>query len=75
MARHRHTDVLRLADLHRQGFMKRSSVRTWVVAVESTSGDPADATYIEVQARNEKEALRVARQRKPLAQLTVRYIK
>ena len=63
----------RFADLQLQGFMKRSPVRTWVVAVEDPSGDPSAATYIEVQGKTEAAALRAAQTRKPGRKLTVRY--
>jgi hypothetical protein len=67
------TEAGRLADLNRQGFMKRSPMKTWVVAVEAASGDPSEATYIEVQGKTETAALRAAQARKPGARLTVRY--
>lgn len=65
----------RFVDLQRQGFMKRSPMRTWVVAVEAPSGEPSEATYIEVQAKTEAAALRAAQARKPGRNLTVRYEK
>jgi multidrug resistance efflux pump len=65
----------RFADLQRQGFMRRSPVQTWVVAVEAASGDPSEATYIEVRGKTEAAALRAAQARKPGARLTVRYAK
>jgi hypothetical protein len=67
------TEAGRLADLNRQGFMKRSPMKTWVVAVEAASGDPSEATYVEVQGKTEAAALRAAQARKPGARLTVRY--
>ena len=65
----------RFVDLQRQGFMKRSPMRTWVVAVEAPSGEPSEATYIEVQGKTEAAALRAAQARKPGRKLTVRYEK
>jgi hypothetical protein len=65
----------RLADLQRQGFMKRGPMRTWIVAVEAPSGDPSEATYVEVQGKTEAAALRAAQARKPGRKLTVRYAK
>lgn len=65
----------RLADLQLQGFMKRRPMRTWIVAVEAPSGEPSEATYVEVQGKTEAAALRAAQARKPGRKLTVRYAK
>ena len=65
----------RFVDLQRQGFMKRSPIRKWVIAVEDPSGDPSEATYIEAQGRTETAALRAAQARKPGRRLTLRYEK
>jgi hypothetical protein len=55
----------RFADLQRQGFMKRGAMRKWLVVMEAPSGDPTEATYLEVQGKTEAAALRAARERKP----------
>ena len=65
----------RFVDLQRQGFMKRSPMRTWVVAVEAPSAEPSEATYIEVQGKTEAAALRAAQARKAGQKLTVQYEK
>lgn len=59
------TEEGRLADLQLQGFMKRGPMRKWLVVVEAPSGEPAEATYLEVQGKTEAAALRAARERKP----------
>jgi hypothetical protein len=69
------TEEGRLADLQLQGFMKRGPMRTWIVAVEAPSGEPSEATYVEVQGKTEAAALRAAQARKPGRKLTVRYAK
>ncbi len=43
----------------------KQPARMWWVSIEAENGDPDDATYLEVQAKTEREALKAAHLHEP----------